>query len=68
MAALIASSRLNDGASRMIQELLNARREEKNFTLRGFEKYGSDTKNHVQKWEDSQNKLLAQLGSSAAFK
>jgi methyl-accepting chemotaxis protein len=52
---------VTDGAGQVIQDLLNARREEKNFVLRGFEKYGSDTKNSAQKWDDSQKKVLAQL-------
>ena len=48
-------------AARTIQELLNARRQEKDFMLRGFETDASDPKNSVQKWEDSQRELLVQL-------
>ncbi len=37
--------------------LLQARRQEKNFQLRGFERYQNDTKNAVEKWQDCINKI-----------
>jgi methyl-accepting chemotaxis protein len=54
---------LSDNAGSPVQDLLNARREERNFELRGFEKYGSDTLNSVQKWEKYQKHLLTKLES-----
>jgi methyl-accepting chemotaxis protein len=52
---------LGDDATGLAQELLNARREEKNFELRGFEKVGSDTMNSAEKWEGHQKALIARL-------
>jgi methyl-accepting chemotaxis protein len=54
---------LGDDATGLAQELLNARREEKNFELRGFEKVGSDTMNSAEKWEGHQKALIARLES-----
>ena len=59
-----------DNTNAAIQAMLNARRMEKNFVLRGFEKYGSDTKNSFEKWQESRQELLAQLevlGNSACL-
>ena len=52
---------LNDRASQGSEQLLEIRRQEKNFILRGFEKYGNDTKNAVEKWQDIRDGLAAQL-------
>jgi methyl-accepting chemotaxis protein len=52
---------VSEGASSAIQDLLNARREEKNFELRGFDKYGSDALNSVEKWEEHKKGLMAKL-------
>ena len=52
---------LTDEVSSAAKSMLDARREEKNFALRGFEKSGSETKNSVEKWEENQNCLLGQL-------
>jgi len=34
------------------EDLLNCRRQEKNFQIRGFVKYGTDTKSSAEKWQD----------------
>ncbi len=52
---------LNDRASQSSEQLLEIRRQEKNFILRGFEKYGNDTKNAVEKWQDMRDVLATQL-------
>ena len=52
---------VSEDAGSAVRDLLDARREEKNFELRGFEKYGSDTLNSAQKWEEHQKELLAKL-------
>ena len=52
---------VSDDTTRTMQALLNARRHEKNFEMRGFERYGSDTKNSADKWDECQKELLAQL-------
>ena len=39
--------------------LLQARRQEKNFQLRGFELYENDTKNAVEKWQDCINEIYS---------
>ena len=49
---------LSDEVSSVTKSMLDARREEKNFALRGFEKFGSDTKNSAEKWEEHQKSLL----------
>ncbi len=53
---------VKDRAAASTQNLLNSRRAEKNFELRGFKKYGSDTKDSVQKWEECQKQLNLSLG------
>ena len=52
---------VTENADRANRELLDARRMEKNFVLRGFEKYGSDKKNSCEKWQESQDRLLAEI-------
>ncbi|MGC8719794.1 MAG: methyl-accepting chemotaxis protein [Thermodesulforhabdaceae bacterium] len=42
----------------MARELLELRRQEKNFALRGFEKVAGDKLNSVEKWEVGYNNLL----------
>jgi len=54
---------VSDKANKCIEHVLQARRQEKNFMLRGFEKYGNDTQNSVQKWEDDHVALVAVLNS-----
>jgi methyl-accepting chemotaxis protein len=44
-----------------IENLLDARRWEKNFVIRGFEKYGKDTKNSVETWEDTVAQIKSKL-------
>jgi hypothetical protein len=53
---------LNGKVGQRSEQLLEIRRQEKNFFLRGFEKYGSDTKNAVEKWLDMRDGLAALLG------
>lgn len=43
------------------ENLLNCRRQEKNFQLRGFSTYGSDKKNSAEKWQDDFASLEVQL-------
>ena len=52
---------VSDDAGSTVQELHNAQREEKNFELKGFDKYSSDGQSSVQKWEEHQKNLLAKL-------
>jgi methyl-accepting chemotaxis protein len=52
---------VNDQVSRSYELLLEIRRQEKNFILRGFEKFGNDTKNAVDKWQDLREGLAAGL-------
>jgi len=57
-------------AKRTIELVLNARRQEKNFVLRGFTKYGSDTKNSFELWQDIMTQLdqgLAAVKSSPSL-
>ncbi len=42
-------------------QMLEARRQEKNFDLRGFKKFGSDTKNSVEKLKDICSETFRQL-------
>ncbi|MFZ5775503.1 MAG: HAMP domain-containing methyl-accepting chemotaxis protein [Thermodesulfobacteriota bacterium] len=44
-----------------MEDLLNCRRQEKNFQLRGFAKIGKDTKNSVEKWQDDLEGLKKKL-------
>jgi methyl-accepting chemotaxis protein len=60
MSDLVA---LSEDTSGVAEALLNARREEKNFELRGFERVGADTKNSAEKWEDHQKDLITRLES-----
>lgn len=39
-------------ARKTTEQVLNARRQEKNFVLRGFAKYGHDTTNSFETWQD----------------
>ncbi|MCR4412600.1 MAG: methyl-accepting chemotaxis protein [Thermoguttaceae bacterium] len=52
---------LSDDVHSVAATLLDARREEKNFALRGFEKYGSDTKTSVEKWQEHHKRLVELL-------
>jgi PAS domain S-box-containing protein len=61
LACVKSLATVSDEVILTIQDLSNARRWEKNFALRGFEKYGSDTTNSVEKWEESQKALVARL-------
>jgi len=56
-------SSLSEVANQSIQALLDARREEKNFDLRGFAKYEGDAKNTVEKWEDCRGRLCEHLSA-----
>jgi methyl-accepting chemotaxis protein len=44
---------VDETAGSGITQLLDVRRQEKNFVMRGFEKYEDDTKNSYEKWEDT---------------
>ncbi len=63
LAKLHQLQAVSDKANKCIEHVLQARRQEKNFMLRGFEKYGNDTQNSVQKWEDDHAALVAVLNS-----
>ena len=52
---------VSDVVNSCSEDLLNARRWEKNFVLRGFEKYGKDTKNSVDKWEETVSHIKSKL-------
>jgi methyl-accepting chemotaxis protein len=54
---------LSDSVNRAIIQLLEARRQEKNFQLRGFSKQGKDTKNSADKWQDAYAGMANQLES-----
>jgi len=56
---------LSNLANSGLTALLDSRREEKNFALRGLEKYGSDTKNAADKWRDCYDRLIEQLEALA---
>lgn len=42
-----------DDANRMVKDMLECRRQEKNFVLRGFTVWGGDTQNAVEKLDDN---------------
>ena len=52
---------LSDSANRSAVQLLEARRQEKNFQLRGFTKQGKDEKNSAEKWQEVYAGMLNQL-------
>lgn len=54
-------SLINDQISKSYECLLEIRRQEKNFILRGFKKYGTDTKNAFEKWQALVEDLIARL-------
>ena len=54
---------LNDRISTSYKCLLEVRRQEKNFMLRGFKMYGKDTKSAFDKWQDQRNDLGIRLGA-----
>ncbi len=54
-------STLNDEITKSNECLLQCRRQEKNFFLRGFKTYGSDKKNAVAKWEGQRDNLKERL-------
>lgn len=45
-------------------KILECRRQEKNFQLRGFSKHGNDTKNSVDKWNIHLNKILSLIDNA----
>ena len=46
-----------------MEDMLNCRRQEKNFQLRGFAVYGKDKKNSADKWEDDFSSLSGRFES-----
>ncbi len=54
-------SELSKISGHSMEELLNCRRQEKNFQLRGFTLIGKDTKNSAEKWQDDYASLQKQL-------
>ncbi len=57
-----------ENANHAVENLLDARRQEKNFALRGFEKFGTDTQNSAEKWESSCRKVKEQLETLARLR
>jgi len=53
-------------SARATQHLLNCRRHEKNFQLRGFARYGDDTQSSDEKWCDELGKLSSEVESLLA--
>ena len=54
-------STLNDEISKSNECLLQSRRQEKNFILRGFKKFGNDTNNAIDKWQLQRDELKGRL-------
>ena len=52
---------VNDLVGRSCEMLLEVRRQEKNFILRGFDKFGKDAKNAVEKWQEQRDGLNEKL-------
>jgi methyl-accepting chemotaxis protein len=59
-------SGLIDSSNQLIIMILEARRQEKNFQLRGFEKFGNDKKNSAEKWQDWVNSIYKETGKIKA--
>lgn len=51
----------DDHVNQCYQLLLELRRQEKNFVIRGFETFGTDTQNSAEKWEKQQAELQSKL-------
>ena len=57
LKTLNSESGLLDSSNHLVIMSLEARRQEKNFQLRGFEKFGNDEKNSAEKWQDWINSI-----------
>ncbi len=60
LKTLNSESGLLDSSNQIFIMSLEARRQEKNFQLRGFEKFGNDKKNSAEKWQDWINSIYIQ--------
>jgi methyl-accepting chemotaxis protein len=67
MNMIVGKVQVADDANRVIKKILEARRQEKNFILRGFEKFGSDTQNSVEKWTQIHEEMLSELNKLSHF-
>ncbi len=65
MGSIVLKVNVADDANRCIKKILEARRQEKNFMLRGLDKFGNDTKNSREKWQDIHGELMVDLNKLA---
>jgi len=57
---------VKDDATQIVETLLEVRRQEKNFIMRGFAKWGSDTQNAAEKLDAALTRMRGQIDGLAA--